>query len=265
MLFFILLSIVRPSAQVFSNGRVPAEADCPECCDHRRRSCRVDDSEVCAVHVAIYKSLTDESRYLKAEQCFDEITLFERQSAPGGIWNYVEGANNGTPNGHHPSNGLLAGLGTPIYRDLECNAPFEMMQFSDQPLPSGQPLFPPRSSIQEYLVEYAKDVLPMIKFNCEVLTAKPVPKPGTKAWEVISKSLSTGQTNSRVYDGLIVASGRQAIPRYPQLSGVQEWFKQHPGTISHSAQFDVPDPFSSKVTISLAAFNRELTNGRKSC
>lgn len=188
-----------------------------------------------------------ESRYLEAEQCFDEITLFERQPAPGGIWNYVEGVDHGTLNGQHPSDGLLAGLGTPLYRDLECNAPVEMMQFSDKSLPTGQPLFPPRSSIQEYLIEYAKDVMPMIRFNCEVLRAEPVTKLGTKAWEITFKNLSTGQNESKVYDALVVASGRQAIPRYPQLPGVQEWFDQHPGTISHSAQFDIPDPFTNKV------------------
>ncbi len=79
----------------------------------------------------------------------------------------------------------------PMYDDLHTNIPHTLMQFSDLPFPAskkgeeegedgkgaGCTIFPHREVVQEYLVEYARDVRHLIKFSTQVVDITPISPP----------------------------------------------------------------------------------------
>lgn len=81
------------------------------------------------------------TKHLLAEGC--HVTVFERKTAAGGVWNTGPGA------GRWP---------TPVYEGLETNVPRTLMTFSDFPWPTSASLFPKSTDVNGYLQSYAEQL-----------------------------------------------------------------------------------------------------------
>lgn len=58
------------------------------------------------------------------------------------------------------------------------------------------------------------------------------------------KSVST-----KDYDAVVVASGHFSVPYIPNIQGLQDWNHKHPGSISHSKYYRLPDEFAGMKII----------------
>lgn len=142
---------------------------------------------------------------------------------------------------------------SPMYDDLNTNIPHTLMQFSDHPFPRGCEIYPTRQVVQEYLVDYARDVRHLIRFATQVvdvsLVAGPLPSSSSASsstagdkWQVTTRDLlDSNATAVSVYDAVVVASGHYATPYIPDVPGIREFHAAWPDVISHSKSYRAPD------------------------
>ncbi|KAJ1329568.1 dimethylaniline monooxygenase (N-oxide forming) [Microdochium nivale] len=141
---------------------------------------------------------------------------------------------------------------SPMYDELNTNIPHTLMQFSDHPFPRGCEIYPTRQVVQEYLVDYARDVRHLVRFATQVvdvsLVAGPSPSSSSSSsaaggkWQVTSRDLlGSNTTMVSVYDAVVVASGHYATPYIPDVPGIREFHAAWPGVISHSKSYRAPD------------------------
>ena len=122
------------------------------------------------------------------------------------------------------------------------------MQYGEKAFPKGIALFPRHEDVLEYLKEYAEDVMHLIKFETQVLDAR-LHGAKTCTWEVETKHLRSDQTNTSIYDAVVVASGHYNVPYVPDIKGISEWNQAYPGLISHSKFYRNSLPFADKKVI----------------
>ncbi|WP_161139245.1 flavin-containing monooxygenase [Propylenella binzhouense] len=145
-----------------------------------------------------------------------DATIFEIGSRIGGLWAYENDSGR-----------------SPAYRSLHINSEAKVSSFIDFPFPEDTPLYPDTSQMERYFREYADhfDLTRRIKFHSEVVKIEPE---GAR-YRIVLKN---GQ--SQVFDGVVVASGHQSIPRHPpQIEGFT-------GEYLHSNAYRVPEPFAGK-------------------
>ena len=147
-----------------------------------------------------------------------------------------------------PQSAPLPEFVTPMYDDLETNLPKQLMRFSDQAFDEALPLFPRHNDVQAYLEHYAKDVHHLISFHTRVEDAGPLPSPHGTGWKLQLKP-SAGDTESAIFDALVVASGHYNVPSIPPIPGLEAWNSAFPNSITHSKFFRNPDPYVNKQTI----------------
>ncbi|KAF4314188.1 Flavin-containing monooxygenase FMO [Botryosphaeria dothidea] len=222
-------------------------------------------------------------KYLSAEKKFDKLVAFEQRSSPGGLWNYTpedrddgsfavpktrptkedldkpiwknKAAPNGGPNGHSVNGEEKeAQFLSPVYERLETNIPKQLMQFHDFAFPEESQLFPTHWTVDRYLKDYAKEVEHLIQFQTQVVDVKLLESKETdglleEKWTVVTKNVVTGELTEEIYDAVVVANGHFYIPFIPEISGIKEWNKAHPGSITHSKFYRVPDSFKDKKVI----------------
>lgn len=133
-----------------------------------------------------------------------------------------------------------------IYEHLETNIPRELMGYSDAFWPEDAQLFPRHETVQKYLEDYGRDMLPMIRFTTQV---QDVRLNSNNTWSVTIRDLRTQQTSTLTYDAVIVATGHYNTPYIPSISGLSKWDALLPGTISHSKYYRVPEAYSGKKII----------------
>ncbi|KAI1495774.1 hypothetical protein F5X99DRAFT_107358 [Biscogniauxia marginata] len=226
------------------------------------------------------------AKYLLAEEAFERIDIYEQAAEVGGVWNY-----SAQPSGTlrvpqtdafapadepvYPDPGAGGGKGTraplfptPMYDDLHTNIPHTLMQYSDLDFPAGCKIFPSREVVQEYLVEYAKDVRHLIKFSTQVedIALRTVSVAGAGAdaaesrtqdqWDVRSKDLLSGATTLQTYDAVVVASGHYSTPYIPDsdpvsnsMVDIRAFHEAHPGVISHSKLYRNAEPYRGKKVV----------------
>lgn len=202
------------------------------------------------------------ARYLRAQDAFESITIFEQQSEIGGVWNYSSQTPRPYPVPQNdpflaPDVPLQRGEGSqegpifpsPMYEKLHANIPGNLMRFSDKKFPEGVWAFPKRETIQGYLLEYAEDLRGMIKFCFQVEKVSHVPEDGTDRWQLEAKSTVSDETVSETYDAVVMANGHYATPFIPDIKGIKEFHERHPSTIIHSKHFRTPDPYEGKKVI----------------
>lgn len=144
---------------------------------------------------------------------------------------------------------------SPMYDELNTNIPHTLMQFSDQPFPADCEIYPTRQVVQDYLVQYARDVRHLIKFATQVVNislvvataeneqAVSAGKAIMEKWRVTARDLLTGCATSAVYDAVVVASGHYATPYVPDIPGIRELHAAYPDVIAHSKSYRSPhDP-----------------------
>ncbi|KAF5023804.1 hypothetical protein F66182_4112 [Fusarium sp. NRRL 66182] len=201
------------------------------------------------------------AKYLIA-QGFQDIVIFEQQDHVGGIWTY-SGLAPGTcpvpqedpycpPDEPIRWNSTSAPIFTsPMYENLHANIPKEVMNFSSQRFPEDSKLFPERPMIQDYLIQYAEDVKPLIRFCQRINRVTLKPHDGRDRWEVEAQStIQGGSIATTIFDAVVVANGHYSTPFIPNMKNLREFNEAYPGVITHSKQYRTPHPFrDSKVVV----------------
>lgn len=108
--------------------------------------------------------------------------------------------------------------------------------------PPETPLFPPASTVQTYLEDYASqfNLYQHIRLSTAVTLVDWDTE--TSTWRV---ELDNGEVGS--YELLIVANGHYALPRWPDTPGLDAWRAE--GKAIHSAWYRRPDPFGQTVLV----------------
>jgi cation diffusion facilitator CzcD-associated flavoprotein CzcO len=202
--------------------------------------------------------------------------VFEQRSNVGGLWNYTPAA---TGDGAFavPQTNAHVGLEcplfqklsssqcrgsrtettflSPIYERLETNIPKSLMGYADTNFPDSLQLFPGHEEVVQYLEDYARPVLGLIRFQAQVDNVKFLQRTtvsnGTvsEEWSVCSRNVTTNKKICEIYDAIVVASGHYSTPFIPKIPGIGDWNQAFPGTISHSKYFRKPEAFVDKKVI----------------
>lgn len=216
---------------------------------------------------------TDDLRYLLAEETFSKIQVFEQRANVGGIWNYVPCPEIAPKDQAVPQTNPFAGLDEPIWNEsnatgvlskqdrekasflsplydrLETNIPRGLMGFSDLPWPEGTQLFPKHAEVQAYIERYSQDVRHLIEFETQVLDLK---QELSGKWTVKTQPVTRdgdGEITEHHFNAVIVANGHFNIPYIPNVPGIEAWSKAHPGIISHSKFYRLPEHYTGKKII----------------
>ncbi|KAI4231301.1 MAG: hypothetical protein LQ349_005702 [Xanthoria aureola] len=207
------------------------------------------------------------AKHLRAERHCELIDIFEQQATTGGVWNYSTYAPSDElsipqTNPHQPlrepqwqrSTGPDAtaskpAFATPMYDRLESNLPHFLMKHSDDDSLEDQPLFAGRESVLEYLNRYADDVRRLIKFQTQVYDIRKKSDGDGDTWLVCTKDLRSSKVSERLYDAVVVASGKHSVPLLPDVPGIRAWDTEYPGIITHSMYYRKPDSFKDKKVL----------------
>ncbi|KAK5107953.1 hypothetical protein LTR62_000498 [Meristemomyces frigidus] len=213
------------------------------------------------------------AKYLRAEQAFSRIQVYEQRATVGGVWNYVPHASQTPYDSAVPQTNPFAGADKPIWRQnsvgkvfdedtqeeaafmsplydrLETNIPRGLMGFSDLDWPTDSQLFPEHETVMQYIEDYAKDIRDMISFQTQVLDVRLTKE---ERWSV--KTLKVSQRGpsevlEETYDAVVVANGHFNIPYIPEVAGMKEWNEAYPGRITHSKFYRKPEQYSGQKTI----------------
>ncbi|WP_132991864.1 flavin-containing monooxygenase [Gordonia zhaorongruii] len=144
---------------------------------------------------------------------FDDIVLFEKSDAVGGVWRDNE------------------------YPGAACDVPSHLYSYSFAPKADWTRRFAEQAEILEYLNECADtfDIRRHVRFGTEVLGAAYDDAAGE--WEL---TLSTGDTHRAAV--FIPATGQLSRPSYPSIPGLDEFA----GTVFHSSTWDHDYEFEGK-------------------
>ncbi|KAJ7868936.1 hypothetical protein B0H14DRAFT_3582689 [Mycena olivaceomarginata] len=72
------------------------------------------------------------------------------------------------------------------------------------------------------------------------------PKP---VWESLESNYPAVRGFSQPFDAIVVATGRYNAPNIPNISGLEEWATNFPGSIIHSRQYRRPQPFVNETVL----------------
>ena len=105
-----------------------------------------------------------------------------------------------------------------------------LTQFIDFPMPREWPAYPDHRQCLDYLERYAArfGLVPHVRFGASVEAIVPVGPPGA-GWEVAI----TGESPRR-YAGVVIASGHNHVPRWPEIPG------GFSGPLLHAADYKSP-------------------------
>lgn len=105
-----------------------------------------------------------------------------------------------------------------------------LTQFNDFPMPREWPAYPDHRQCLEYLERYAArfDLVPHIRFGASVAAIVPAGSPGA-GWEV-----TIAGESPRQYAGVVIASGHNHVPRWPDIPG------RFSGMLLHAADYKSP-------------------------
>ena len=136
---------------------------------------------------------------------FRTLTIFERSSRVGGVWNANE------------------------YPGCACDVASSLYSFSFEPNPNWSRPFAPQPEIRAYLEHCLRkyDLASNVLFNTEVTAAD---FDQTRA--VWTLTTASGETNE--FDVVIAACGQLTQPSYPNVAGIDSF----EGTAFHSAQWN---------------------------
>ena len=150
---------------------------------------------------------------------------------------------------------------SPMYEELETNIPRTLMSFSDQSFPPDCQLFPKHEAVKTYIDEYAKGLLPLVKFETQVqevslleaeegFSDRSISNDSetiNEKWSLKAEELKTGRIYEERYDAVIMANGHYSVPFVPDINGAKGWNEAFPGTLSHSKTFRTAEEFRDKV------------------
>ena len=154
-----------------------------------------------------------------------DVTIFEAGSTVGGLWVYEN------------DSGL-----SPIYRSLHINSEARVSSFIDFQFPPGTSLYPDHREMHRYFQNYAAhfNVIDTIKFMSKVKSITPK----GDQWQLETE---TGETF--FFDGVVVATGHQSVPRH---ASEIELFS---GDYIHAHAYRTPEPFAGKRVLVIGPGN----------
>lgn len=155
---------------------------------------------------------------------------FEAGSDIGGVWRYDN------------DNGR-----SPVYASLHIDTSKDRFSFADLAMPAHWPVYLHHSQVLQYLERYAQvfGLRDHITFRTEVLNAAPM----RGGWQVTVRDLVTGESASREYRAVIVASGHHWDPNLPAHEG------PFAGETMHAQTYRVPERFIGKGVVVVGAGN----------
>ncbi|KAL3295267.1 thiol-specific monooxygenase [Colletotrichum asianum] len=202
------------------------------------------------------------AKYFLAEKKFSKVQIFEQRDTVGGVWTYsslsVIDNDFSIPRTQPTKNPdtAIAVEGheakqfvSPVYDFLETNIPHTLMNYSDKKFPSTASLFPPHQTVKKYLEDYAEELKPIISLSTQVLSLKKVQSGSQVCWEIETQDLKTNETTTSQFDAVMVASGHYNDPFIPDIPGLADFDKAHPGTISHSKFYRNASQYEGKKVI----------------
>ena len=163
------------------------------------------------------------AKYLTAQGI--EVTIFEAGSRIGGLWVY----NN--------DSGM-----SPAYKSLHINSEAKVSSFIDFPFPDDAALYPDHTEMSRYFERYAAhfDLTRRVRFNSRIAAVEPT----GGAFQI---TLESGV--AEMFDGVIIASGHQSVPRHPpQIEGFA-------GDYVHAHAYRVPTPFADRRVLVIGPGN----------
>ncbi|KAF2029769.1 thiol-specific monooxygenase [Setomelanomma holmii] len=211
---------------------------------------------------------------LAQEKTFDTIRVFERREAAGGCWCVL---NTSPPPNFDPSTfpALATRKGDPwidsipsalpaklpstqrlrhaessIYPYLETNVDNTAMSFSQEPIPAGASAlsiskhgkdtpFRHHSLIRKYIesLVHRNGYEKLVSYNTTVELAE---KFGSE-WRLVLRRdgdvRGEDEWCEEWFDAVVVASGHYSVPYIPQIEGLADFEKAHPGSVKHSKMF----------------------------
>ena len=119
-------------------------------------------------------------------------------------------------------------------------------QYADYPMPDHYPDYPSHKLLAEYFQGYARrfELYPHIQFETSVLRCEKTPG---ERWAVTTTRGE--QTETTLFDALVVANGHHSVPRYPQYPGT------YSGELSHSHDYKRAEPFRGKRVLVIGGGN----------
>lgn len=154
-----------------------------------------------------------------------EVVVFELGSHIGGLWVYEN------------DSGL-----SPAYRSLHINSEARVSSFIDFQFPEGAALYPGHREMKRYFEAYAEKfgVARHIRFNSRVTGVEPE----ESRWRV-----SVAGAGSELFDGVVVATGHQSVPRDPpEIAGFT-------GDYLHAHSYRTPERFAGKSVLVIGPGN----------
>ncbi|KAG8529774.1 uncharacterized protein KY384_005255 [Bacidia gigantensis] len=218
------------------------------------------------------------AKYLLAEAFLETIDIYEQQSSPGGVWNYVSyDAEEQIPapqiDAHQDLTWPLSTgarfvgsrgspiFPTPMYDGLETNIPHYLMQHSESYSLQKYQLFPKRETVLEYLKQYASDVRHLVKFRTQITDVRLRSEDEHDIWTVEGQDLISHTRIKQEYDAIVVANGHYDIISIPNIPGIRGWNLHNPGLISHSKFFRNAASFKDKkvLVVGFSASGLDIT------
>lgn len=154
-----------------------------------------------------------------------DATIFEAGSTVGGLWVYEN------------DSGM-----SPTYRSLHINSEARVSSFIDFQFPPGTSLYPDHREMHRYFKNYAKhfNLEDKIKFKSRVQSITPE----SGQWRLVTES-----GESSLFDGVIVATGHQSVPRHaPEM-------KDFTGDYIHAHSYRTPEVFAGKRVLVIGPGN----------
>ena len=148
------------------------------------------------------------------KSCLDEgltPVCLERTSNVGGMWRYTESVQDGQAS---------------VMKSTVINTSKEMMCYSDFPIPGEYANFMHNSQLYKYFKLYADNfgLEQHIRFNTEVIKVKQTKDfVKTGQWEIELKEKDSEQTNSEIFDAVLVCTGHHADKKMPNFPGESEF------------------------------------------
>jgi cation diffusion facilitator CzcD-associated flavoprotein CzcO len=137
--------------------------------------------------------------------------VLERNPGLGGIWD-------------------IRFPGSPMYESAHFISSRTLSGFRDLPMPESYPDYPSHALVLAYLRDYAEHhrLLPLVRFGSAVRGARPE----GGAW------LLETDGETRQYDGLVLATGQQWLPKLPDIPGRFEGEVYHSSAYHSARQLD---------------------------
>jgi cation diffusion facilitator CzcD-associated flavoprotein CzcO len=159
-----------------------------------------------------------------------DFTVFEAGSGVGGNWRYESDSGRSS-----------------AYASLRTNVSRQRMSFRCYRLPLRGPAFLTHAEMLDYLERFTDrfGLRPRIRFRAEVTEVRP----DSRGWV-----LTAGNEGTIRFDAVVIATGYNSIPLYPDLPGTFD------GLELHSHDYRTPAPFEGKrvVVIGLGCSATEL-------